>query len=298
MERVSGENALALAAASSLRVACRRVGLDGRDAELLRPHSNIVFRLVHEPVVVRVGPSLATLPRAENAVRVTHWLTGLDFPTVEPLAGIRQPVVVGEHVVTFWRYLPQPPQRAPVPALGTLLRELHALPRPRLALPDNQPLRRLRQAMADRGVLRPDQEEFLTRRCTELVHAYRQLDFVLPRGLIHGDAHKGNLLFDGDEIVLCDWDSVSVGPREWDLVPTHHGQRFGVSKAERAGFTRAYGYDLTAWPGFAVLRDMRDLFTLGAYIRNANANPAARRELENRLSSLMAGDRTRRWYPL
>jgi hypothetical protein len=98
--------------------------------------------------------------------------------------------------------------------------------------------------------------------------------------------------------VLCDWDSVSVGPREWDLVPTHHGERFGLSAEDRAAFTEAYGFDLVGWPGFEVLRELRDLFTLGAYMRNAGVNPAARRELENRLASLQEGDRTRRWYPL
>src|SRR5205807_9532706 len=123
--------------------------------------------------------------------------------------------------------------------------------------------------------LDPGEYRFLGDRCEELLSAYAELRFELPRGLVHGDAHRGNLLWAGGGTVLCDWDSVSIGPREWDLVPTHHGARFGLSAEDRAAFTAAYGYDLVGWPGFAVLRDLRDLFTLGAYMRNARTNPAA-----------------------
>jgi aminoglycoside phosphotransferase (APT) family kinase protein len=304
MGPVSRENAGLSAAAASVRTVCAQLGLDGRRVELLRGHSNVVFRLVHEPVVARVGPSLATLHRAQNATRVTRWLTGLGFPTVEPLGGVRQPHVVGQHVVTLWRYLPQPPdRRPPVPVLGRLLRQLHGLPEPPFPLPRNEPLGRLREAMAGTDVLTPEQASFLSRRIEQLATAYGRLHFVLPPGTIHGDAHKGNLLFDAqrppdDQVVLCDWDSVSVGAREWDLVPTHHGQRFGVSDADRAAFSAAYGYDLREWPGSEVVRDLRDLFTIGAYIRNARDNPAARQEMEHRITSLVEGDRTRRWYPL
>ena len=300
-----GEESVVIAAAmATVRTAGELAGLDCDHAELLRGHSNFVFRLEHEPVVVRIGPAPAALERARNAVRVTGWLTGLGFPTVTPLPEIDQPLVVGEHVVTFWRYLPQPAgYRAPVAALGRVLRRFHDLPPPPFPLPRNQPMRRLRDAMAGTDVLTADQADFLARRREELTRAHEALEFVLPPGLIHGDAHRGNLLYDrerpeGDRIVLCDWDSVSVGPREWDLVPTHHGQRFGLSEADRAGFAAAYGYDLTEWSGFPVLRDLRDLFTLGAYIRNARNSPAARRELEHRLRSLLDGDLTRRWYPL
>jgi hypothetical protein len=182
-------NILAERAADALRVACSRVGLDGRGAVLLRPHSNVVFRLVREPVVVRIAPSAATFPRAANAVRVTRWLTGLGFPTVVPVPEIEQPIVADEHVVTFWRYLPQPAGKPHVADLGRLLAEFHALPMPPFTLPRNRPMERLRQAMAESRALTGEQEAFLAGRCERLLEEYGRLQFVLPPGLIHGDAH-------------------------------------------------------------------------------------------------------------
>jgi hypothetical protein len=288
---------------AALGLACREVSLDGRGALLLRRHSNAVFRLASGSVVARMAPAGTTTQRAGNAVRVTRWLTGLGFGCVEPLPGIERPVPAGGYVVTFWKHLPQGGDRPPVAELGRLLRDLHAVGPAPFPLPETRPLGRLQQALdqtagAAGEVLAPVHREFLHRRSGELVDAYARLDFPLPTGLIHGDAHKGNLLWDAGRVVLCDWDSVSLGPREWDLVPTHHGARFGLTAAERAAFSAAYGHDLTRWSGFEVLRGLRDLFTLGAYIRNAATNPAARRELEHRLTSLLDGDRDRRWYPL
>jgi hypothetical protein len=59
--------------------------------------------------------------------------------------------------------------------------------------------------------------------------------------LIH-DAH-GN-------IVLIDFDSVCVGPREWDLTPTGlYATSLGwISRAEYDAFVAAYGFDVTAAP--------------------------------------------------
>lgn len=56
---------------------------------------------------------------------------------------------------------------------------------------------------------------------------------------------------------------------------------------------REYGYDVTAWPGFAVLREMRDLHTLGSYIRLADVdNEHAATELHFRLDTLKQGTQT------
>ncbi|TDB84319.1 hypothetical protein E1264_25075 [Actinomadura sp. KC216] len=40
----------------------------------------------------------------------------------------------------------------------------------------------------------------------------------LDHGLIHGDAHTGNVIPVRGGFVACDWDSVSLGPRAQDLI--------------------------------------------------------------------------------
>jgi len=142
-----------------------------------------------------------------------------------------------------------------------------------------------------------DDRQWLDQRRRELIDAYAGLDSALGIGWIHGDAYPGNTLWDGNRALLSDWDEVARGPRELDLVNTHHGARTGRSAVERAAFTEAYGWDVTTWPGFPVLREMRDLHTLGAYIgRAANADTAAADELRYRIHTLRTGATDARWH--
>jgi aminoglycoside phosphotransferase (APT) family kinase protein len=76
---------------------------------------------------------------------------------------------------------------------------------------------------------------------------FQQTEWTLPQGLVHGDAHTGNLLATTDgRLLFCDLDSVYYGPREWDLVPTAHSSiRFGKPRTNYLAFAAAYGVDIT-----------------------------------------------------
>jgi Ser/Thr protein kinase RdoA (MazF antagonist) len=108
--------------------------------------------------------------------------------------------------------------------------------------------------------------------------------------MIHGDAYRGNLLRDGKRVVLADWDSVSNGPREIDLIPTLQASRFGLPNHQRAAFIAAYGNDITDRPSYPILRDIRELSTLTALLHNAHADTSSLRELKQRLRSIRQGD--------
>ncbi len=112
--------------------------------------------------------------------------------------------------------------------------------------------------------------------------------------MIHGDAYRGNLLRDGQRVVLADWDAVSAGPREIDLIPTLQAVRFGLPEGQRDAFIAAYGWDIRSWDGYTVLRDIRELSTLTALLRDGHADASAERELRIRLRSLQIGD-DREW---
>jgi hypothetical protein len=94
--------------------------------------------------------------------------------------------------------------------------------------------------------------------------------------------------------VLANWDAVSTGPREIDLIPTLQAPRLGLSAGERDAFIAAYGQDIRSWDGYPVLRDIRELSTLSALLRDGHAD--AQRELHVRLRSLQTGD-DRQWIP-
>ena len=96
--------------------------------------------------------------------------------------------------------------------------------------------------------------------------------------------------------MLADWDAVSAGPREVDLIPTLQATRFGLPEDQRDAFIAAYGQDIRSWDGNAVLRDIRELSTLTALLRDGHADAAAQHELRIRLRSLRIGD-DRGWTP-
>ena len=125
-----------------------------------------------------------------------------------------------------------------------------------------------------------------------------------PAAGIHADAHTGNALLTGiperpapePGTILCDLDGLCRGPREWDLVPTAHGPvRFGRSHADYREFVAAYGFDVTAWPGWPVLRDVRELQLVTSVIDSIAGRPEVARELAVRLRSLITGDHHAIW---
>ena len=128
--------------------------------------------------------------------------------------------------------------------------------------------------------------QWLTDRATELIDRYHELDSELGTGFVHGDAYSGNTLWGPDGILLGDWDEASSAPLELDLANTYQGARFGETETELDAFADAYGWDIRTWDGFAILRDMRDLHTLGSYIRRSATDRAAAAELRLRVRTL------------
>lgn len=279
----------------ALADAARCCGLDDSHAQLVRLFSTAVYHLPAVGAVARIAlvTSPQSVSRLTTSVRVTRWLTSAGFPTVEPLP-VSQPVVSHGCAITFWRYLPQHGPPAGPADLGRLLRRLHHLGHPPFPLPTYQPLGSVRRAIQASQAISEDERAWLSGHCERLLHAYRQLDFGLPPGMIHGDAWQGNLLRDGDRVVLADWDAVSTGPREIDLIPTLQAPRFGLPAHQRDAFIAAYGHDIRGWGGYPVLRDIRELSTTTALLRDAHIDPAAYDQLQVRLTSLRTGD-TRQW---
>lgn len=280
---------------SAARMACRASGLTDRSLVPLHHHATSVFLLAAEGIVVRVSP-VSQQRRLTTAVSLTSWLVANGFPATEPV-DVSQPVAYEPYVVTFWRHYPQPEHGAP-PAggLGDLLRTLHSLPSPPVTLPRYQPLASLKTAVESSTYLAPNQRAWLMESGQELLHAYGELDFPLGHGHIHGDAYPGNTLWDEQDVRLGDWDEAASGPREIDLANTFQGVRFGRTSAELDDFSFRYGYDIRRWPGLPVLCGIRDLHTLGSFIRRADrGDTAAAEQLSYRIETLRSRDDQARW---
>ena len=299
MMSITTENPVEARARAAIEYACGQAGLDPAGARLIRDYANLVYELPAERVVLRLADASTPgkFERLRTSVRVTRWLAEQDFPAVRPL-DVRQPV--GGRGLLRHLLAPRAARRA---AAGPGGARRGAAPAARAAAGPVRPAHlrpvrgSVRRAIDACRVLSDADRDWLLERCAALSEAYyERLEFALPYGLIHGDAHRGNLLRSRGRLVLCDWDSVSAGPREIDLVPTLQGVRFGLTERQRNGFSEAYGYDITTWPGYPVLRDMRELQTLTAVLRNAHRDQRAHDELRLRLESLRAGD-DRPWNP-
>jgi hypothetical protein len=114
---------------------CERLRLDPDGAELLRLHSNAVFRLPAELIVrIRIGPE--RFSQVATSVQVTRWLADRGFPTVQPAQVPGQPWRIDGTVVSLWEYVAAAPGPAPTAAeLGQLLGDLHSQPPPPFQLP-------------------------------------------------------------------------------------------------------------------------------------------------------------------
>ncbi len=230
---------------------CARAGLDHRRATLLKFTANAVFRLHRDPVVVRIAGSTALRHRAAKVVQVAVWLAEHDVPAVRLLPGLPQPVAVDGYLATVWQAVPRGRRPPTTRDLARLLHRMHELPPPPFELPAWQPLDDVRRRLGDAEGLDPADRRFIAARCEQLAERLAGLDYPLPTSVLHGDAHLGNLVPGPHGPVLCDFDSTSVGPPEWDLTPIPVGlRRFGGSRRSAAVFAREYGFDVTRWPGF------------------------------------------------
>jgi len=282
--------------ASGLRAVCAELGLDPEGARLLRNVNNAVFRLARNPVVVRLVTLPSYVPRAELAVTAATVFAEHAVPTIRLLAGIEQPVRVGRHVATVWQDVPPTGPRPGGADLARLLRAVHAVPAPCRGLPEWDPLTDFDNRVWDTTMTRFDRA-FLLHRSAELATAVAELQFALPTAVLHGDAHLGNVIPGPDGPVLCDFDSCSVGPPEWDLTPVAVADvRFHRPAAHQRDFIEAYGFDVRNWEGFEVLHGIRDLKLIAGVFPRVGSPPAVQVEFDRRMASLRAGRRSERWW--
>lgn len=290
----------AAAAWQALRHACAAVGLDSDDAELIRIGTNAVFRLTSR-IVVRIAASTTGLEQARKQVVVARWLAGQEFPAVRVREGINQPLVIDDRVVTFWVSFAEDEKFAPIEDVARLIRQLHDLPQPAgFRLPTANAFERAEGRLGQLSALSTADSEYLHQRYADVRRRYERLEFVLPEGVIHGDASVGNVMMDRfDRPLMIDLDGFCYGHREWDLVITAaYYDRFGWHTAdEYRRFVEIYGYDIIQWDGYPVLADVQELMmTIWMASRAAtDVNSAA--EASKRIQTMRDGTSRHTWEP-
>jgi aminoglycoside phosphotransferase (APT) family kinase protein len=283
-----------------LERACAADGLDASQATLLRIGSNAVFHL-SAPVVVRISRQGADIEEARRTVAVARWLESVGYPAVR-LADQDQPVIVNGHIITFWKSVSsRGDEFATVAEVAEVLVALHKLVPPAdLRLPALQPFEQVDERISGNDWLSPGDRQFLTDCLAQAQHDYARLEFALPQGVIHGDANIGNVLHDSQgKPVVIDLDGFATGPREWDLALTAiYYDSFGWhSRQEYETFARAYGFDIMKWPGYSVMRTVRELLMVTWVIQKAGESDRIAAEASKRIAAMRAGASRKDWKP-
>ena len=279
----------------ALRRLCATANLDPAGSTLLRGQTNAVVRLASEPVVVKIARRGTTPDRVRQTVGLVQWLTAQDFPTV-PLHPIEQPVVVDQYIGTFYTYLPQPEAPVPTVELARPLHTLHAAGQPPTSLPNLDAVNAIRRSLAAADTLPTSDHRFLSKRIDQLASDLAALRYDLHPAVLHGDPQHGNALHHTHGAVLCDWDSAVLGQPEWDLVTIEiHTRRFGHGPASYTAFADAYGYDVTTWPGYRTICDLRELRMITTNARKSAHEPNKMREVLHRIDGLRQQDVALAW---
>ena len=276
--------------------ACARAGLSGQGAELLGLGENAIYRLASAPVVVRIARSADRLGQMEKELCVARWLADAGVPAVRVYEEAEQPLLVDGHPVSFWRAVTGGGPQPTYTDLGRLIACFHALERCPCKLAGFEPLRASQSRLATSAGTDPSDRDFLCGRCADLTSEFQELEFAIPAGPIHGDAHPWNLLTDGGQVVLLGFGASAVGPREWDLLPTVIAvERYGLGEAQYQEFAKTYGFDVRGWPGYTVLREIRELTMTTWIMQNVGQSPAVAAEFALRVGSLRERDFKRAW---
>jgi Ser/Thr protein kinase RdoA (MazF antagonist) len=202
-------------------------------------------------------------------------------------------------LVTFWELVAEEERWASLGQVGDLIRRLHWLEEPAsLGLPALDALGETWERIRGAEGLAEEDRSFLWTRAETLRKRYDELDFVLPPGMVHGDANVGNVLLDRHgHPVLIDLDGFAVGHREWDLVLTAlYFDRFGWhTRAEYDAFVYAYGFDIMNWYGYETLADIRELMMTVWLASKAAADADSAAEVARRISDLRTGADRHGW---
>ncbi|MGI5238840.1 aminoglycoside phosphotransferase family protein [Dactylosporangium sp. CA-139066] len=275
---------------------CDQLRVDDTDAELLRLTNNAVFALPAAGLVVRITRTHRLHARVHKVATLGVWFAEVDAPTIRLAAGVEQPVADGELLATVWRYVAPQEPRPDAGDLGVTLRAFHRLGLPPLQLPAWDPIGDARSRLDDAEGLTKSDRDYLLAWCERLEPRLQEFAASVKPGLVHGDAHEGNLLRDASgRVLLCDFDATCTGPWQVDLVPPPANEiRFGPTGGHRK-LAAAYGYDITQDPAWPLLQEARELKMIAAAVPLLASAPGVAEEFQLRLRSVRTGDTSLRW---
>lgn len=293
-------------AATLAERACRAADLSATDLVLIRFGTNAVYEIVGAGLALRLRRPGTAADAITRQLALAEWLGVNGFPVNRP-AKKRKIVQDGLEgaIASFWEWVVEDPERtADTSELGTLLHRFHDLIDRYPAatdFPSWNPLEEIEHRLVG---LEQEADGWPAASQLEQMHLWslqtaadlENVHWRLPAGLIHGDAHVGNVLTSSSGTdFLIDLDAVAQGPREWDLVPTAVAQlRFDGDLRSIRDFSTAYGFDLLRWSGWLTLRRLRELY-MTSWLMSVADSSERRAEVDHRVKCLAERDEGANW---
>jgi len=206
---------------AEVRHLIRSTGRVVTDVVDLRSTNNRVVWLAPSSVVAKISMDH---DRAVRELRTVEALVELGAPVVPPQEiGAEQPLRLGGATVTFWRYEPQDDvaelDAAQVAHYLALLHEKLATIESPAPLPSYLDSLRAAALLLDQAGFAHDldgDDRMLLRRA--LIDGLHQLAQSAPsEHVLHGSPHRLNILTVDEAPAFIDFETVEIGPLEWDL---------------------------------------------------------------------------------
>jgi hypothetical protein len=206
----------------------RDQGLDVGVPVKLRSTNNVVTWMRPSPVVAKMARDVDA---SAQELQVATSLAALGAPVVPPIEiGIAQPVNLEGHWVTFWQYIADE-RTATASRVAASLHALHAglakVPGRSTFRPCQGRLEAAVDLLGDPELaagLSRDDCALLRRALLDGIDALNAL--TGPLHVLHGSPHRLNILVTGGKVVFIDFETVELGPVEWDLA--HLEEEVGV----------------------------------------------------------------------
>ena len=197
----------------------RDQGLDVGVPVNLRSTNNVVAWMRPSPVVAKIARDLDA---SDREFRLATLLAAMGAPVVPPIEiGIAQPVSVAGRWVTFWPYVADD-RTATAAQVAASLDGLHAglarVPGHSTFPPCWGRLETAVDLLDDPdlpGGLAGADRALLRRALLDGIAAVASLSD--PPHVLHGSPHRFNILVMDGEAVFIDFETVELGPLEWDL---------------------------------------------------------------------------------
>lgn len=270
-------------------------------AYLIRFGTNAIYHIPDLKLVIRISRPGVDLNLEEKQYNCVEYLIGEKIDLTPP-AREHEPIIVDKSYISFWKYVEPSVSKIDYNRFGSLVKKLHETQYPHLdELLDydlTEKIQRRLNYLENSEIASEDDMAFLKDYFQKISKCYQKYTSKLGVGLIHGDAHSGNVIQNPENLYLCDFDYISRGPRELDLVAVLQCHtRFGVSQEDYDAYCEGYGYDLREQKNYRDLLNIRDLSSFTWLYQNKGLSDKVDYEIDHRMKTLRSGDLEAKWKP-